>query len=124
MTEDDKNKTRCEYPMSTFYTYKEDVPSNVRVSTPEDCQNCSGMKEDRGEDNKHCLITENEGEETEYEKRCESQCPKCGSTDIEWGLSESVSDKWYHQRGSCNNCDECFTEVSELVYRNTIVNGE
>jgi len=42
------------HPMSIFYTYKDEVPSGARVSTPKDCEIC------RDEDCKvrQCLITE------------------------------------------------------------------
>ena len=116
---EDEGKTRCEYPLSDFYTYQEDVPPNVRVSGTSDCESCKEDCED-----KHCLITENKGEETEKEKKCESRCPCCGSYDIHWGLLESVSDEWHHQRGTCLDCDKCFTEVSELVYKMTLLTGE
>lgn len=118
---EEKEKTRCEYPMSNFYTYQEDVPPNTRVSNDSDCESCKDHKE-CGEG--YCLITENPGEEIEKEVHCENHCPCCGSDDINWGLSESVSDEWYHQRGSCNKCGHCFTEVSELVYKSTLVNED
>ena len=119
MESNEEGKTRCEYPMSDYYIYQEDVPSNVRVSGTSDCESCKEDCED-----KHCLITENSGEEIEKEKKCESKCPCCGSCSIHWGLSESVSDGYYHQRGTCLDCEKCFTEISEKVYRMTLLTGE
>ncbi len=116
---EDEGKTPCEYPMSNFYTYQKDVPPNVRVSTPEDCESCEEYCTV-----KNCIITENEGERTEKEKKCESCCPYCSSGDIDYGVSFSVSDEYYHQRGTCLSCNKCFTEVSKMVYQSTIVNGE
>ena len=46
--------TPCKYPLSLFYNYKDEIPQNTRVSTPEDCEKCD--TEDC--DIKHCLITE------------------------------------------------------------------
>ena len=51
-----RNRVRCSYPMSEFYTFKDEVPTNVRVSTPEDCEKCEGMN--GCEDSKHCLFEE------------------------------------------------------------------
>ena len=42
--------------MSEFYTYEDEIPEGTRVSTPEDCEKCEGMK--GCEDSKHCLFEE------------------------------------------------------------------
>ena len=52
----------CDYPMSEFYIYKDEVPANERVNTPEECEGCEGMENSDGEntceDVRHCLITD------------------------------------------------------------------
>ncbi len=115
----EEDKICCTYPLSDFYTYVEDVPDNVRVSNAADCENC-----DEDCIVKHCIITENEGDKTEKEKKCDNCCPYCSSKNVDWGDSYSVTDGWYHQRATCLNCNSCFIEVSELVYKSTLLNEE
>lgn len=112
-------ETFCDYPMSEFYTFRAMVPPNTRVSNKSDCESCEEDCED-----KNCLITENEGERVEKKKKCESKCPYCGSGNVDYGVSFSVADGWYHQRGTCLDCNKCFTEVSEMTYRSTMLNEE
>jgi len=57
-------------------------------------------------------------------KKCENHCPKCGSDDIEWESSQSISDATYEQRSFCNQCQLCFAEISKLVYQYTIIDGD
>ena len=52
------DRKKCDYPMSEFYIYEDEVPDGTRVSTCEDCITCDGMGEDSCEDSRHCLITE------------------------------------------------------------------
>ena len=47
----------CTYPMSQFYIYEDKVPKDIRVSKPEDCEDCDGIEDGSCEDSKHCLIT-------------------------------------------------------------------
>lgn len=115
----DEDKTCCEYPLSDFYTYVEDVPPNVRVSSTADCETCKEDCED-----KHCIITDRVGKEPEKEKKCDKCCPFCNSKNIDWGDCFSVTDGWYHQRATCLDCDNCFTEVMELVYYSTLLSEE
>lgn len=53
---ENRHRIKCAYPMSEFYIYQDEVPDNVRVSTPEDCEKCEEMK--GCEDSKHCLFEE------------------------------------------------------------------
>lgn len=53
---DDATKTRCSYPWSEFYTYMEDIPEGTRVSTPEDCKECTCPGD--CDDGDLCLIEE------------------------------------------------------------------
>ena len=51
-------RVRCEYPLSKFYNYMDEVPIEAKVSTPEDCEKCDGKVGDNDEEctEKHCLI--------------------------------------------------------------------
>ena len=46
-------RIRCDYPMSDFHIWKHEIVSGDRVSTTEDCEQCSEDCEE-----KHCLIGE------------------------------------------------------------------
>jgi hypothetical protein len=122
MLEKMEKKARCTWPLNQFYLYEEDVPKDTRISTPEDCEKCAD-KYSCG-DGRYCLITECPNEEPEREKKCEGKCPYCGSVDIDYGESYNVADNHYHQRCACNDCNHCFIEVSEIVYRSTLLSEE
>ncbi len=51
------DRKRCTGSMAEFYTYEDEVPENIRVSTLEDCEECDGMEDSSCQDSKHCLIT-------------------------------------------------------------------
>ncbi len=66
-----KNRIQCKYPMSEFYAYEDEVPSNTRVSTPEDCEKCDSLEFDNNEkctvidsllEKKFCLIKDKRNE--------------------------------------------------------------
>ena len=111
-----KDRKLCKYPMSIFYTYEDEVPENTRVCSMADCESCDEQCEKRV-----CLITENEGEDTEKEKNCENYCPSCGSDDIDWQCSEDVADYYQEQPGECLKCGCRFKELREIVYKSTII---
>jgi len=111
-----KDRKLCEYPMSKFYTYEDEVPKNTRVCTDEDCTKCEDECEEP-----ICLITENEGEDTEKEKFCENKCPLCRSANIDWKCSEDVADYYQEQPGKCLECGCQFKEIREIVYKSTII---
>lgn len=46
-------RKRCDYPLSDFYNFEDEVPNGTRVSTLDDCCDCA---DDCGEC--HCLIQE------------------------------------------------------------------
>jgi hypothetical protein len=93
----------------------------TRKSTEDDCLVC---EYDYDCKMKHCVITENPDEPIEKEKNCPNHCPFCNSTDIDWGKHYSVDDNWYHQRAVCLSCNNCFIEVTETIYRSTLITEE
>ena len=94
----------------------------TRKSTPEDCAKCEHDCSKACVN--FCMITENKDEPVEKEKNCDSHCPFCNSTNVDWGLSYSVADSWQNQRATCLDCDSCFIETSEVVYRSTLITEE
>lgn len=53
-----KPRKRCDYPLSDFYNFEDEVPYGTRVSTTQDCAGCDTPNEfclDTG----HCLIEDN-----------------------------------------------------------------
>jgi hypothetical protein len=50
-----KKRIPCPAPLNEFYSYMDQVPNDVRVSTPDDCEKCN-----KDCDVKHCLITNEE----------------------------------------------------------------
>lgn len=52
-------------------------------------------------------------------KECEWDCPKCGSSNIEYGSSELFeNDIWY--KAVCEDCWCEFSERYDIVYSETI----
>ena len=51
-------RKKCDYPMSQYHTYEDEVPAGARVSTPEDCEGCNGYDGDDCRHDGHCLINE------------------------------------------------------------------
>ena len=94
---------------------------STRNSTEKDCAVC---EHECTVKDRQCLITENVNEPDEKEKICENKCPFCGSTNLDWGARYSVCDGWEHQRGVCLDCNKCFVDVIELVYRSTLISEE
>ena len=96
-------RKRCDYPMSEFYTYEDEVPANERVSTPEDCEGCDGLENADGENTceavKHCLITENDA----------YQCSGCHKV---WSSNDF------------DGCVECGSELNKIVPVGRERNGE
>jgi len=106
-----KDRIRCKYPMSEYYTYEYEVPANTVVSTPEDCEVCRRLGNDDCNGAKHCLMTDLRTENKMKSKKCENKCPKCGAgeNEIEWGDKEWFDDGAY-QDATCKKCECEFRE--------------
>jgi len=109
-------RKKCKHPMSEFYTYEDEVPKDVRVSTTEDCENCDGMTNGDDEqccdDVRYCLITK-----TQPQKECFNHCPKCNATDpdIDWEDKDwGGSCAW--QNATCKKCGCEFSEVYQYGF--------
>ncbi len=101
-----RNRKKCREPMSKFYVYEDEVPKNIRVSTPGDCGEC---QENSCHDS-HCLINT-------MKKKCFNHCPKCNAitNDIEWGDNNwGENSAW--QDATCNICGCEFSEVYNYAY--------
>lgn len=51
-----EERKECSYPMSDFYNFEDEIPTDTRVSTVNDCKDCAEPNEfclDTG----HCLIS-------------------------------------------------------------------
>jgi RNA polymerase subunit RPABC4/transcription elongation factor Spt4 len=56
-------------------------------------------------------------------KKCEHECPVCGSDNLEWGDS-SIEDNLYFYEFTCNSCESESVEWYELVYVETVHRSE
>ena len=59
-------RIKCPYPLNEFYNYMDEVPTDTRVSTPEDCKKCKEPIND--EDCRFCLISTENGSKCFFDK--------------------------------------------------------
>ena len=53
--------------------------------------------------------------------KCQSHCPFCGSTNIDWD-EDGIEDDYYYYEYHCNDCNKEFTEWYSLHYCETEYN--
>lgn len=51
-----KKRVPCQFPMNLFCNFQDEVPSNTRVSSADDCEGC----DEKDCEVEHCLMTEPE----------------------------------------------------------------
>lgn len=55
-------RKKCDYPLSEFYIYEDEIPANTRISTDEDCEKCytEGSAFEGCKERPFCLVEEDD----------------------------------------------------------------